>query len=108
MSLRRLDLPHRKHGVGAGPAPALRGRGGCGQKLALEARQPAVSEGPLWVLSCHPSGFSAVVLLKGTPPPPPPGLVPPVSKPPPGFSGLLPGPHPACVPSPTTTTTTKP
>ncbi|XP_007980279.3 E3 ubiquitin-protein ligase ZNF598 isoform X3 [Chlorocebus sabaeus] len=56
-----------------------------------------------------PPGFSAVVLLKGTPPPPPPGLVPPVSKPPPGFSGLLPSPHPACVPSPTTTaTTTKP
>nr|XP_014980824.2 E3 ubiquitin-protein ligase ZNF598 isoform X1 [Macaca mulatta] len=53
-----------------------------------------------------PPGFSAVVLLKGTPPPPPPGLVPPVSKPPPGFSGLLPSPHPACVPSPTTTTTT--
>ncbi|KAL4836466.1 hypothetical protein H8958_021172 [Nasalis larvatus] len=51
-----------------------------------------------------PPGFSAVVLLKGTPPPPPPGLVPPVSKPPPGFSGLLPSPHPACVPSPTTTT----
>ncbi|XP_070940006.1 E3 ubiquitin-protein ligase ZNF598 isoform X3 [Macaca nemestrina] len=55
-----------------------------------------------------PPGFSAVVLLKGTPPPPPPGLVPPVSKPPPGFSGLLPSPHPACVPSPTTTTTKPP
>ncbi|XP_063511127.1 E3 ubiquitin-protein ligase ZNF598 isoform X11 [Pongo pygmaeus] len=54
-----------------------------------------------------PPGFSAVVLLKGTPPPPPPGLVPPVSKPPPGFSGLLPSPHPACVPSPATTTMTK-
>nr|XP_057156137.1 E3 ubiquitin-protein ligase ZNF598 isoform X10 [Pan paniscus] len=54
-----------------------------------------------------PPGFSAVVLLKGTPPPPPPGLVPPISKPPPGFSGLLPSPHPACVPSPATTTTTK-
>lgn len=51
-----------------------------------------------------PAGFNAVVLLKGTPPPPPPGLVPPVSKPPPGFSGLLPGPHPACVPSTATTT----
>ncbi|KAK2496113.1 hypothetical protein MC885_014137 [Smutsia gigantea] len=51
-----------------------------------------------------PPGFSSVVLLKGTPPPPPPGLVPPVSKPPPGFSGLLPSPHPACVPSTTTTT----
>ncbi|XP_016063468.1 PREDICTED: zinc finger protein 598, partial [Miniopterus natalensis] len=50
-----------------------------------------------------PPGFSTVVLLKGTPPPPPPGLVPPVSKPPPGFSGL-PSPHPACVPSTTTTT----
>lgn len=45
-----------------------------------------------------------MVLLKGTPPPPPPGLVPPVSKPPPGFSGLLPSPHPACVPSTATTT----
>lgn len=51
-----------------------------------------------------PAGFNAVVLLKGTPPPPPPGLVPPVSKPPPGFSGLLPSPHPACVPSTATTT----
>ncbi|KAI5932663.1 E3 ubiquitin-protein ligase ZNF598 [Manis javanica] len=51
-----------------------------------------------------PPGFNSVVLLKGTPPPPPPGLVPPVSKPPPGFSGLLPSPHPACVPSTTTTT----
>uniref|UniRef100_A0A8C9AL68 RING-type E3 ubiquitin transferase n=1 Tax=Prolemur simus TaxID=1328070 RepID=A0A8C9AL68_PROSS len=51
-----------------------------------------------------PPGFNAVVLLKGTPPPPPPGLAPPVSKPPPGFSGLLPSPHPACVPGPTTTT----
>ncbi|XP_036082115.1 E3 ubiquitin-protein ligase ZNF598 isoform X1 [Rousettus aegyptiacus] len=51
-----------------------------------------------------PPGFSTVVLLKGTPPPPPPGLVPSVSKPPPGFSGLLPSPHPACVPSTTTTT----
>ncbi|XP_028008760.2 E3 ubiquitin-protein ligase ZNF598 isoform X4 [Eptesicus fuscus] len=50
-----------------------------------------------------PPGFSTVVLLKGTPPPPPPGLVPQVSKPPPGFSGL-PSPHPACVPSTTTTT----
>ncbi|XP_029413604.1 E3 ubiquitin-protein ligase ZNF598 isoform X2 [Nannospalax galili] len=52
-----------------------------------------------------PPGFNTVVLLKGTPPPPlpPPGLVPPVSKPPPGFSNLLPSPHPACVPSPTTT-----
>ncbi|XP_070269372.1 E3 ubiquitin-protein ligase ZNF598 isoform X7 [Myotis yumanensis] len=49
-----------------------------------------------------PPGFSTVVLLKGTPPPPPPGLVQ-VSKPPPGFSGL-PSPHPACVPSTTTTT----
>uniref|UniRef100_A0A8C5XDZ0 Zinc finger protein 598, E3 ubiquitin ligase n=1 Tax=Microcebus murinus TaxID=30608 RepID=A0A8C5XDZ0_MICMU len=47
-----------------------------------------------------PPGFNTVVLLKGTPPPPPPGLAPPVSKPPPGFSGLLPSPHPACVPSP--------
>ncbi|XP_078200476.1 E3 ubiquitin-protein ligase ZNF598 isoform X4 [Callithrix jacchus] len=54
-----------------------------------------------------PPGFSAVVLLKSTPPPPPPGLVPPVSKPPPGFSGLLPSPHPACVPSPAAATTTK-
>nr|XP_030870083.2 E3 ubiquitin-protein ligase ZNF598-like [Gorilla gorilla gorilla] len=53
-----------------------------------------------------PPGFSAVVLLKGTPPPPPPGLVPPISKPPPGFAGLLPSPQPACVPSPATTTTT--
>ncbi|XP_030704261.1 E3 ubiquitin-protein ligase ZNF598 isoform X2 [Globicephala melas] len=51
-----------------------------------------------------PPGFNTVVLLKGAPPPPPPGLVPPVSKPPPGFSGLLPSPHPACVPSTTTTT----
>ncbi|XP_044768028.1 E3 ubiquitin-protein ligase ZNF598-like isoform X3 [Neomonachus schauinslandi] len=51
-----------------------------------------------------PPGFNAVVLLKGTPPPPPPGLVPPVSKPPPGFSGLLPSPHPACVPSTVTAT----
>ncbi|XP_014321770.2 E3 ubiquitin-protein ligase ZNF598 isoform X6 [Myotis lucifugus] len=49
-----------------------------------------------------PPGFSTVVLLKGTPPPPPPGLVQ-VSKPPPGFSGL-PSPHPAGVPSTTTTT----
>ncbi|XP_045397102.1 E3 ubiquitin-protein ligase ZNF598 isoform X2 [Lemur catta] len=55
-----------------------------------------------------PPGFNAVVLLKGTPPPPPPGLAPPVSKPPPGFSGLLPSPHPACVPGPTTTTTKAP
>uniref|UniRef100_A0A250YLL1 RING-type E3 ubiquitin transferase n=1 Tax=Castor canadensis TaxID=51338 RepID=A0A250YLL1_CASCN len=50
-----------------------------------------------------PPGFNTAVLLKGTPPPPPPGLVPPPSKPPPGFSSLLPGPHPACVPSPITT-----
>ncbi|KAM8777719.1 E3 ubiquitin-protein ligase ZNF598 isoform 1-T1 [Rhynchonycteris naso] len=49
-----------------------------------------------------PPGFSSVVLLKGTPPPPPPGLVPSVSKPPPGFSGL-PSTHPACVSSTTTT-----
>ncbi|XP_073916471.1 E3 ubiquitin-protein ligase ZNF598 isoform X3 [Castor canadensis] len=49
------------------------------------------------------AGFNTAVLLKGTPPPPPPGLVPPPSKPPPGFSSLLPGPHPACVPSPITT-----
>ncbi|XP_017366526.1 E3 ubiquitin-protein ligase ZNF598 isoform X2 [Cebus imitator] len=56
-----------------------------------------------------PPGFSAVVLLKGMPPPPPPGLAPPVSKPPPpGFSGLLPSPHPACVPSPATTITKAP
>ncbi|XP_057551231.1 E3 ubiquitin-protein ligase ZNF598 isoform X2 [Hippopotamus amphibius kiboko] len=51
-----------------------------------------------------PPGFNTVVLLKSTPPAPPPGLVPPVSKPPPGFSGLPPSPHPACVPSTTTTT----
>lgn len=43
-----------------------------------------------------------MVLLKGTPPPP--GLAPPVSKPPPGFSGLPSSPHTACVPSTTTTT----
>ncbi|XP_012598938.2 E3 ubiquitin-protein ligase ZNF598 isoform X1 [Microcebus murinus] len=54
-----------------------------------------------------PPGFNTVVLLKGTPPPPPPGLAPPVSKPPPGFSGLLPSPHPACVPSPPAATTAK-
>lgn len=52
-----------------------------------------------------PTGFNTVVLLKGTPPPPPPGLVPAVSKPPPGFSSLLPSPHSACIP--TTATTTK-
>ncbi|XP_061008528.1 E3 ubiquitin-protein ligase ZNF598 isoform X1 [Dama dama] len=49
-----------------------------------------------------PPGFNTVVLLKGTPPPP--GLAPPVSKPPPGFSSLPSSPHPACVPSTTTTT----
>ena len=48
-----------------------------------------------------PSGFNTVVLLKGAPPPPPPGLAPPVSKPPPGFCRLLPGPSPVCVPSTT-------
>lgn len=54
---------------------------------------------------CHPTGFNTVVLLKGTPSPPPlpPGLVPPISKPPPGFSSFLPSSHSACVPSPTTT-----
>ncbi|XP_023567470.1 E3 ubiquitin-protein ligase ZNF598 isoform X2 [Octodon degus] len=55
-----------------------------------------------------PPGFNTVVLLKGAPPPPPPGLMPPISKPPPGFSSFLPGPHPACVPSPTTTTVKAP
>ncbi|KAM6165951.1 E3 ubiquitin-protein ligase ZNF598 isoform 2-T2 [Erethizon dorsatum] len=53
-----------------------------------------------------PPGFNTVVLLKAALPAPPPGLTPPISKPPPGFSSFLPGPHPACVPSPTTTTTT--
>ncbi|XP_049759790.1 E3 ubiquitin-protein ligase ZNF598 isoform X1 [Elephas maximus indicus] len=49
-----------------------------------------------------PPGFNTVVLLKGATPPPPPGLVPPVSKPPPGFSGLFPSPQPSCVPNTTT------
>ncbi|XP_036052987.1 E3 ubiquitin-protein ligase ZNF598 isoform X2 [Onychomys torridus] len=53
-----------------------------------------------------PPGFNTVVLLKGTPSPPPlpPGLVPAISKPPPGFSSFLPSSHSTCVPSPTTTT----
>ncbi|XP_006874016.1 PREDICTED: zinc finger protein 598 [Chrysochloris asiatica] len=46
-----------------------------------------------------PPGFNTVVLLKGAPPPPPPGLVPTVSKPPPGFSGLVSSTQPVCVSS---------
>ncbi|XP_062955679.1 E3 ubiquitin-protein ligase ZNF598 isoform X2 [Cynocephalus volans] len=64
---------------------------------------PALS-GPCPPRMPPPPGFNTVLLLKGAPPPPPPGLVPSINKPPPGFSGLLPSPHPACVPTITTTT----
>ncbi|EPY88944.1 zinc finger protein 598 [Camelus ferus] len=72
--------------------------------LALASTQTFTKVGKKKKVGSEKPGFNTVVLLKGTPPPPPPGLVPPISKPPPGFSGLLPSPHPACVPSTTTTT----
>ncbi|XP_035122491.2 E3 ubiquitin-protein ligase ZNF598 isoform X3 [Callithrix jacchus] len=70
-------------------------------------KEPPGLPRPLGSFPCPQEDFPA---LGGPCPPrmpPPPGLVPPVSKPPPGFSGLLPSPHPACVPSPAAATTTK-
>uniref|UniRef100_A0A8I3P811 Zinc finger protein 598, E3 ubiquitin ligase n=1 Tax=Canis lupus familiaris TaxID=9615 RepID=A0A8I3P811_CANLF len=95
-----------------GPAPARstpKEPPGLPRPLGPLPCPPAQEDFPALGVPCPPRmppppGFNAVVLLKGTPPPPPPGLVPPVSKPPPGFSGLLPSPHPACVPSTATTT----
>ncbi|CAD7683402.1 unnamed protein product [Nyctereutes procyonoides] len=95
-----------------GPAPARstpKEPPGLPRPLGPLPCPPAQEDFPALGVPCPPRmppppGFNAVVLLKGTPPLPPPGLVPPVSKPPPGFSGLLPSPHPACVPSTATTT----
>ncbi|XP_069920231.1 E3 ubiquitin-protein ligase ZNF598 isoform X8 [Oryctolagus cuniculus] len=101
---RRRLLGARRSPAAPAACPGLRGKAQAPRKpqpTVPSAKKPSQLQGQ--PQGPPRRGFNSALLLKSTLPPPPPGLAPPVSKPPPGFSGLLPGPHLPCVPGPATT-----